>query len=395
MPEKPKKETMLSHSFENRKDYHGAVVPPIFQNSLFTFEDWESIDHAFEHRKENYIYSRGKNPTVSMVEKKIAALAGGDKAQLFPSGMAAITAACFHFLSPNDHVIAIKNLYGPANNFLTNYLSKKMNVKTTFVKGESIEDFKKALTDKTSLIYLESPSTAVFSLQDLSAVSALAKKNNIKTLIDNTWASPVFQQPLKFGIDLEMHSCSKYLGGHSDLIGGVLIGNSEDIDAIFHEEYELLGAKTAPMEAWLLLRSLRTLPMRLEKHQSNALKIASYLEGHPKIAKVNYPGLPSFRQYDLGKKQMYGYSGLLSFQLRTEELARIKKFVNSLNYFKIGVSWGGHESLIYVPAISYLKELSEEQFKNMGISLGDVRISVGLEHVDDLIADLANALKLT
>ena len=394
MTKKTKKETMLSHAFEDRSTYHGAVVPPIFQNSLFTFENWEAIDKAFDDKSGNFIYSRGKNPTVDMVEKKIAALAQGEKAMLFPSGMAAIAAACLHFLSPNAHIVAIKNIYGPTNNLLVDYLSRKMNIATTFVSGESVSEFEEAIQPNTKLCYLESPSTAIFSLQDIREVTKLAKSKGISTIIDNTWASPIFQKPLQMGIDLEVHSSSKYLGGHSDLVGGVIIGREKDLESIFHNEYQLLGAKTAPMEAWLLLRSLRTLPMRMEKHQQNALQIAEYLEGHSKIEKVNYPGLKSFPQYELGKKQLSGYSGLLSFQLKTKELPKIKTFVNSLKFFKIGVSWGGHESLVYAPAISYLKELSTSQFENMGISLGDIRISVGLEHADDLIADLENALNL-
>jgi len=387
-------ETQMMHHAEDRAAYHGAIVPPIFQNSLFSFKDWDAIDRAFENRSEHFIYSRGKNPTVKMVEEKIALLANGERAQLFPSGMAAISACCLHFLKPNDHVIAIKNLYGPASSLLTNYLAKKMNIETTFVLGERIEDFEDAIKENTRLIYLESPSTAVFSLQDISAVAQLARKRGIKTMIDNTWATPIFQKPLEMGIDLEVHSYSKYMGGHSDLIGGVVIGSKEEVDEIFLNEYELLGAKTAPMEAWLLLRSLRTLTMRIEKHQSNGLAIAQFLEKHPKVELVRYPGLESYPQHDLFKKQMSGSTGLLSFNLKTNALEDIKAFVNNLKVFQIGVSWGGHESLVFVPAISYLKELDESQFRNMGISLGDIRISVGLEHIDDLIDDLQRSLEL-
>ena len=394
MSKKPKIETLLAHLGEERSAYHGAVVPPIFQNSLFTFNDWDAIDAAFDDRANAFIYSRGKNPTVQMVEEKIAAMAGGERAQLFPSGMAAISAACLHFLKPGDHVIGIKNMYGPANNLLTHYLAEKMGVTSSFVQGNDLSDFQTAIQENTRLIYLESPSSALFSLQDIAAVTKLAKKNNIKTVIDNTWATPLYQRPLAMGIDIEIHSVSKYLGGHSDLIGGVLIGKQEDIDAIFHHEYELLGMKTAPMEAWLLLRSLRTLPMRMAQHQENAIAVAQFLENHPKVKQVNYPGLKSFPQYDLGKQQMTGYTGLLSFTLHTNMLEKIKAFMNTLSVFQIGVSWGGHESLVYVPAISYSKELTAEQFKAMGISLGDVRISVGLEHIDDLITDLENAFTI-
>ncbi|MGL5662779.1 MAG: trans-sulfuration enzyme family protein, partial [Cetobacterium sp.] len=184
----------------------------------------------------------------------------------------------------------------------------------------------------------------------------------------------------------------KYLGGHSDIIAGVIIGSTKDIDSIYQNEFLLFGAKMAPFEAWLLMRSLRTLPMRMEKHQSNALKVANFLENHPKIKSVNYPGLKSHPQFELGKEQMKGYSGLMSFVIDSDELSDIKNFVNALEHFSIGVSWGGHESLIHAPAISYLKEMTPEQFKSTGLSLGVMRVSIGLEHVDDLIEDLTGAL---
>ena len=386
-------ETRLMHEGEDRSAYEGAVVPPLFQNSLFTFESWEAIDEAYEDRTRHFIYSRGKNPTVSVAERKLALLAGAERAQLFPSGMAAITAAVMHCLRAGDHVVAVKNIYGPANNLLSQYLTQKMNIEVTFVPGDRTEDFENALRDRTRLIYLESPSSAVFSLQDLTAVAALARARNIRTIIDNTWATPLFQPALAMGIDLEVHSCSKYIGGHSDIIAGVVMGAAEDLDAIATREYEWLGAKTAPFEAWLILRSLRTLPLRLRQHQENAKQVARFLEAHPKIKLVRYPGLESFPQYALGQQQMKGYTGLMSFQLATEDLEKIKTFFNSLRLFTIGVSWGGHESLIYAPAISYLKELSPEQFEAMGISLGDMRISVGLEGADDLINDLEAALE--
>lgn len=386
-----KPETGLTH--DDCEKYEGAVVPPIFQNSLFTFENWDAADKAFEDRQNHFIYSRGKNPTVKMAEEKLASLAGAEKAQLFPSGMGAVSAAVLSCIKSGDHVIAVKNLYGPAVNFLTKYLAPKFNVEVSFVKGDSTEDFENAIKANTSLIYLESPSTAVFSLQDIEAVARLAGSRGIKTIIDNTWATPVYQKPLAMGIDLEIHSCSKYLGGHSDIVGGVILGKAKDLDEIFTHEYEWIGAKTAPFEAWLLLRSLRTLHIRMEKHQQNAIRVAEFLESHAKIRMVRYPGLKSFPQYELGQKQMSGYSGLLSFCLDTEDIDKVKLFFNSLELFHRGVSWGGFESLVYAPAISYIKELSPEQFANMGISPGDIRISVGLENVEDLIADLDRALE--
>jgi cystathionine beta-lyase len=384
--------TILSHYGENREEHNGAVVPPIYQNSLFTFKDWDAIDAAFSNPLQNNIYTRGNNPSVRMVEAKIAKIAHGEKAKLFSSGMAAITSSIMHFVKTGDHIITLNNIYGPASQFIREYLNEKMNIESTFLSGDSVEEFKDAIKENTTLIYLESPASAVFTVQDIEAIATLAKEHGIKTVIDNTWATPVFQKTLDMGIDLEVHSCSKYLGGHSDIISGVVIGKEKDIDEIFTMEHLLFGAKMAPFEAWLLMRSLRTLEVRMKQHQYNAMKVAEFLDGHSKIKEVKYPGLPSFKGHELAKKQMTGFTGLMGFELATENLEEIKAFVNTLEHFSIGVSWGGHESLIHVPAISYLKEMTPEMFKATGLSLGVIRISIGLENVEDLIADLENAL---
>ena len=383
-------QTQLIHYKEGG---NGPVVPPIYQSSLFTFENWDSIDKAFDDPFNNSIYTRGNNPSVYLVEEKIAILCGGQRAKLFSSGMGAISSAILHFVKHGDHIISIKNVYGPANNFMNVYLKEKCNIQTTFIDGKNIKDFENSIRDNTELIYLESPSSAVFGLQDIKKVVALAKKNNIKTIIDNTWATPIFQRPLDMGIDLEIHSCSKYLGGHSDVVAGVVVGKEADIRSIFDREHAFLGAKLSPFEAWLILRSLRTLKIRMLQHQENAIAVANFLDKHPKIKKVLYPGIDSFDQYQLAKEQMSGFSGLMGFIIDSNNIDEIKNFFNSLKYFRIGVSWGGHESLIYAPAISYLKEMPKEQFDNMGISLGVMRISVGLEDVNDLIDDLKQALK--
>jgi cystathionine beta-lyase len=392
MKSKPHTETILTHHGEDRSRYEGAVVPPIFQNSLFTFESWDAIEKAFDDPVENAIYSRGTNPTVRMVQEKLAAMAGAGGARLFSSGMAAITAAILFHVSAGDHVIVVRNVYGPTNNLLNRYLGPKLNLEVTFVSGETVEEFEAAIRPETSLIFLESPSSVVFSLQDLAGVAGLARNRGIATIIDNSWATPLFQCPLDLGIDMELHTCSKYLAGHSDLIAGLVLGSAEDIRKLSANEAELLGGTMAPFEAWLLMRSLRTLPMRLEKHQENALAVAHFLEQHPRVKRVRHPGLPSHPQYQLARKQMNGTSGLMGFRLDTDELPEIKRFFDGLELFLIGVSWGGHESLIYAPAISDLKELPPDQFDQLGITRGDMRISVGLENAEDLIADLAQAL---
>ena len=390
MSKNHKDNTILNH--DTYKDQHGAVVPPIYQNSLFTFDSWDAIDKAFDNKADDFIYSRLMNPTVKIAEEKIAALCRGEKAKLCGSGIAAITSAILHCVKANDHIVTIKNIYGPTNNFINKYLKTKFGISATYVDGRSVEEFEKAIKPNTTLIYLESPASLTLELQNLKAVATLAKSKGIKTVIDNTWASPIFQKPLTLGIDIEVHSASKYLGGHSDVVAGVMVSSRKTMDAIITAEHELLGAKMAPFEGWLILRSLRTLTVRMKAIMENSMKVASFLEEDERIQKVNYPGLPSFEQYALGAEQMTGYGGLMSFELKTKDLTEIKTFVNALELFKLGVSWGGHDSLVYAPVISYLKELSPDKFAAMGINASLIRISVGLEDYEDLIADLSSAL---
>lgn len=387
-----KDKTMLVHYNEDRSQYQGAVVPPIFQNSLYTFESYEDIDNAFDNPESQYIYSRGNNYGVCMVEAKIAKLCGAQAAKMFASGMGAISSAIFHCVKSGDHIITINNVYGPTNNFIRHYLRDKCNIESTFVDGKNVSDFENAIRQNTRLIYLESPSSVVFALQDIQEIAILAKKHNIKTVIDNTWATPIFQKPLSLGVDLEVHSCSKYLGGHSDVVAGVVAGRKEDIGAMKLNEAALLGAKMSPFEAWLILRSLRTLLIRMNEHKENTKKILDFLRGHGAIKHIYHPALAENGQNELLKKQMTGYSGLFAFELKTNDLDKIKAFVNCLKYFKIGVSWGGHESLVYIPAISYLKEMEPEQFSALNICLGTIRVSVGLEAAEDLIEDLKTSL---
>lgn len=386
-------ETLLAHYGEEASRFHGAVVPPIFQNSLFAFESAEAIDHAFSHFTESCIYTRGNNPTVQIVEEKLAALEGGEKARLFASGMAAITSGILHCIETGDHIVCVASVYGPANNFISKYLKSKFNVSSTFIAGKSIQDFVDTIRPETKLIYLESPSSGVFAMQDLDAVSTLAKAHGIVTMIDNTWATPLYQNPLAHGIDIVVHSASKYLSGHSDVVAGVLIASKERINTIFQNEYIYLGAKIAPFEAWLILRGLRTLSVRMERHQKNTKALISYLQTHPAVERINYPGLDDFEQRDLADKYLKGHTGLFSMTLRTDSPG-VKRFLNSLQIFQIGVSWGGFESLAYAPIISLEKELTPEKLKESGIHPGLVRLSIGLEHPDDLIADLEQAFEV-
>jgi cystathionine beta-lyase len=381
-------EHIVTHLGDEYERFHGAVVPPIYQNSLFVFENFDQLTEAMKDEQSSYLYWRGTNPTVEIVEKKLAALEKGEKCKLFSSGMAAISSAILTFLKADDHVLSVSNIYGPTTKFFT-YI-EKFGISHTNTLNTDLEAIEALIRPNTKVIYLESPTTMSFKLVDLKAIAALAKQRGIKTIIDNTWATPIFQNPITYGIDIVVHSVSKYLGGHSDLVGGALITSKEIMDQLFYHEYQLLGGVMPPYEAWLLMRGLRTLPIRMKAHQESGLKIASFLEEHAAVKKINYPGLPSSPDYELGKQQLKGYSGLLSFELKNNQFESVRNVINSLKQFQIGVSWGGFESLVISPNYGY----NVEQLVNSGMDPGLIRISVGLENVDELLEDLDTALKL-
>ena len=381
-------EEICTHLGDEYERFHGAVVPPIYQNSLFVFNNFDSLTEAMKDEQSSYLYWRGSNPTVEIVEKKIAALEKGEKCKLFSSGMAAISSAILTFLKSGDHVLSVSNIYGPTAKFFS-YI-EKFGISHTNTPRTDLDAIEALIQPNTKLIYLESPTTMTFKLLDLKAISFLAKQNGIKTIIDNTWATPLFQNPIASGIDIVVHSVSKYLGGHSDLVGGALITSKEIMDRIFYREYQLLGGVMPPYEAWLLMRGLRTLPIRMKAHQEGGMKVASFLENHPSVKKVNYPGLESSPDYELGKQQLKGYSGLMSFELKDNTFKAVRTVIDHLKKFQIGVSWGGFESLVISPNYGY----NTEQIVLSGIDPGLIRISVGLENIDELIEDLDGALRL-
>lgn len=378
---------ITAHYGEEYEYYYNAIVPPIFMNSLNVFEtldDYYDFDRRDKHK---YCYGRVQNPTVRILEDKIGALEHGIGALAFASGMAAATTAVMAVCKAGSHVVCIHNAYGPLKEFLNGYGRECMNITTTYVEGDKLENFEKNVTEKTALIILESPSSVLFSLQDIQGVAQIAKKCGAKVYIDNTFCTPIYQQPLDLGADIVMHTTSKYIGGHSDLIGGMLAVKDNDLMEKLLKCRELLGGIVGPVEAWLMMRGLRTMEVRIEKHQETAMAVAQFLESHPKVRKVNYPGLPSHPQYELMKKQQSGNTGLLSFEIDgTPEQA--VKLAEALAIFKIGVSWGGFESLIFLP---HLKQTEE----NCRLLRGDrniIRIHCGLEGTEALIQDLESAL---
>jgi cystathionine gamma-lyase len=380
----PRFETICAHWAEDPARYQGAVIPPIYQNSLFTAPNCAA---RYDSPAEDYYdYPRVANPTTEIAEAKIAALEGGQKARGFGSGMAAISAAILACVQTGDHVIAVETIYGPTRQFLTEY-GARFGFDVTFIPGDDPQQFADALQPNTTLIYLESPSSLVFRQQDLAAVAALAQSRGIATICDNSWASPYFQNPLDFGIDLVVHSATKYLGGHSDIVAGVVVGNEERMTRLITREGYLLGATLDPFAAWLLLRGLRTLALRMERHQQTATLLTRRLLEHPSVAFVLYPGLPTDSQPELTRRQLRGTSGLFSFALKENTKAAAYHFVDRLRYFGIGCSWGGFESLALPMRISphMLPGLTEPRWI--------VRAHLGLENAEDLWKDIENALE--
>lgn len=376
-------EDIIAHAGDGYEKFMGAVVPPIFQNSLFVRPtEGNGIP---EH---DYAYTRVSNPTVEVVEHKLAALENGGDALCFSSGMAAITAGIMHFIEKDCHVITSKSIYGPARKFLKEYLAKKFGVRTSFLSAEEMMHIEDYVTEDTRLIYLESPSTAVFKLQDLEKVAALAKQHNIGTVIDNTYATSLYQRPLDYGIDISVHTASKYLGGHSDIVAGALISSKEICSQIRDNERALYGGCIDPHQAWLMLRGMRTMKIRLEQHAKSALLVAKYLQKHPHVKEVYYPGLKEGDQKELIEKYLGGFNGLMSFVFDGDAV-QAKKFIDSLQCFLNGCSWGGFESL----AISFTVGSTPEDSAAIECPANLIRLHVGLENVETLIADLEQAFE--
>ena len=365
-------EDICAHVGDEYEKFDGAIVPPLFQNSLFVQPTEANGVTAANHN-----YSRVSNPTLDIAERKIAALEGGDGALCFSTGMAAIGAALIHFAKSGGHYIIVESVYGGAT-AVVSYLKTKFGLEYTLVDGRDLDEIRNAIQPNTSLIYVESPSSCVFRMQDIAEIANMAKERGITTMMDNTYSTPILQQPLKHGIDVVVHSVTKYMGGHSDLMGGVIISNAEIITAIRGAERSLLCGTMDPHQAWLLTRGLRTLPVRLKQHAANAAKVVEFLENHPMVEKVFYPGSKTYEQPELFKKYMTGTNGLLSFLPKgTKEDAQT--FVGRLHFFQNGVSWGGFESLALF--LHY-----DEPLENL------VRLHIGLENPDTLIADLDQAL---
>ncbi|CUX27328.1 trans-sulfuration enzyme family protein [Clostridium sp. C105KSO13] len=375
----------LTHVGEDPHKYMGAVTPPVFLTSLHVFdsvEDYFGVDIF----KDEYYYGRASNPTVTILEKKIAALEHGKRAVVFSAGMATCAAIVLACCGAGDHIICIKETYGPVRHLISDFLPK-MDISATFVKGDSVKEFEDAIRPNTKLIILESPTTLLLNVVDLKGVAKLAKEHGIKTYIDNTYCSPIFQKPLDMGIDFVMHTMTKYIGGHSDLIGGVVVSNDEKFMENLMIQRDWFGGVLGPMEAWLAIRGLRTLDVRMQRHYETAMKVAEFLDNHPKVKKVYYTGLKSHPQYNLARQQQAGECGLMTIEIDGDEKATAR-FVDSLKIFERGCSWGGFESL----AIAYTYNWEEDKLKYFDLNRSVVRLHCGLEGAENLIADLEQAL---
>lgn len=378
---------ILNHLGEEREQYFGAVVPPVMQASMFGFDDVASMREALVHEMDKPFYTRGHNPTVNMLSKKLAALEGAEACLLFGSGSGAIAAGVMSCLETGDHVVCVQKPYSWTNKLL-NQLMRRFGITTTLIDGTDPENFRRAIQPNTKLFMLESPNSMTFELQDIPAVAHIAKKHGIITAIDNSYCTPLNQQPIRMGIDMVMHSASKYLNGHSDVVAGVLCCSRARARQIFQSEYMTLGGVLSPHDAWLLMRGLRTLPLRMERVANSTPKVVEFLEHHPRVTQVYYPWSPSSPQQDLAERQMAQPGGQFSIVLDAEGPEEIDAFCDTLQYFILACSWGGYESLVF--PMSAL--VTSANYSDSPLPWNLIRFYVGLEAPDVLITDLKQAL---
>jgi cystathionine beta-lyase/cystathionine gamma-synthase len=377
---------ILNELGEDRENYFNAIAPPIIQTSNYRVNKVDDLRKLFEDEYSGYLYSRGLNPTVEILRKKLAALDGAEDCLVFSSGAAAIFAAVLANVKSGDHIVSVDKPYTWAQRMF-DVILPRFGVTTTYIDGTAIENFERAILPNTAVIYLESPNSWDYKLQDLKAVAELAKAEDIITIIDNSYCTPLFQKPIETGIDIAMQTATKYIGGHSDTLGGVLTGTNAMMKKIFDSEYLNIGSGIQPFNAWLLIRGLRTLQARLEHITQTTGKVLNYLKQQPKIESILFPLDESFPQYELAKRQMKGACGLLSFHVKAESREQIVQFCESLKHIMMAVSWGGHESLVLPKCAS----LQPPEFDPSNKEHRMLRLYIGLEDADYLISDLEQA----
>ena len=379
---------ILNDLGEERHNYYHAMSPPVIQTSNFVFPTVDDFRTAVQDELHSHIYTKGNNPTVEILRKKIAALEGTDDALLFASGTAAISMTIMSCVGQGDHVICVRHPYSWTATVLSRYLSR-FGVTHDFVDGSDVKAIEALIKPNTKLLFLESPNTFTYELQDIPACVAIAKKHNITTAIDNSHASPLFQQPAKMGVDIVLHSVTKYINGHSDVVAGVVCSSHAIIKKMFIDEYMILGGILSPHDASLIIRGLRTLPIRMQRVQESTQVIIKALKGHPKIKHLLYPFDPDFPQYELAKKQMSGCGGLFTIEFNLPDIESLLAVVGKIKRWKIAVSWGGHEALMLPMAALYNLPGRD----NPHIPWSFVRFYVGLEDPDYLLQDLLGAME--
>jgi len=377
--------TQAVHAGEDRDANFGALSIPIYPASVFTFNDADEGIAIHNYEKNGYFYGRLGNPTVAALERTMAELERGEDGLAFASGMAAISAAAFTLVSSGDHIVAPESMYSTTTNFLK-HIGEQFGVETTFVDAADAEAYTAAIRPNTKLFWIETPSNPLVRITDIAEVAAAGKRAGIASVVDNTFATPFNQRPLEFGADLVIHSATKYLGGHSDLTAGIVVGSRNLIDKVRHGPAKLYGGNIAPQVAWLVLRGIKTLALRMERHNSNAFAFANMMTNHPKVKAVYYPGLETHQNHAIAKRQMNGFGGMVGVDVGTAEAA--KSLVNTLKICTFATSLGGVETLVQPVALMTHASLTSEERAHAGISDGLLRVSVGVEDIDDICQDI-------
>lgn len=384
------KDTLAIHEGYNEHGHKGSLAVPLYQTATFSFETAEQGERRFAGEEEGHIYSRLGNPTVGVLEERMAALEHGEAALAFGSGMAAVSAVLVHLTKAGDHILCTRGIYGCTFGLL-GILQEKYNITHDLIRMANEAEIEKAIKPETVCIYVETPINPTMEIVDLEAVVNVAKRHGLSVVVDNTFSSPYLQNPLKIGADYVLHSATKYINGHGDVIAGLLIGNDkEEMATIRKSTLKDYGGVMSPFDAWLLIRGLKTLPIRMDRHTSNAEKLKDYLKSQRLVEEVYYPFDRDNPQYEVAKRQMKAGGGLISFTIKGgKESAQL--FLNSLSLIKIAVSLGDAETLVQHPATMTHSVVPEEERLSMGITDSLLRLSVGLEHPDDLIRDLESA----
>jgi methionine-gamma-lyase len=382
--------TRAVHAGDEQTGHHGALSFPVYNASTFKFENADEAFEIHNHHKPGFYYGRLGNPTQEALERTVAELENAESALAFASGMAAISAAVMTVAGAGDHVVALHSMYSTTSSLLK-HLAERFGLEVTFVDATDPWNYEAAILPNTKLLWIETPSNPVLNITDIAEVTAIAKSKGVVTIVDNTFATPYNQNPIDLGADAVIHSATKYLGGHSDLTAGILAGKRDLVEKARLETTRYFGGNIAPQVAWLLMRGIKTLGLRMRQHNENAYAIAHMLFGHSKVKAVCYPGLESDPGHDVAKKQMRGFGGMVSFDVGG--MYEGKSFINRLKLCSIATSLGGVETIVQHSASMTHAGLSEEERRLAEITDGLIRLSVGIEDADDLIADLNRALE--